>query len=183
MSDGAATIELPARVLGLLSDSHGDAEMTRKAARLLLEHGAETLLHLGDVCAESVLDELAGLRAPDGTPVECRVVFGNMDHDELSMSRYAETVGVKVDHPVGRYTVVGKTAAAHHGHDPRHEPAAMRAGLDYFFHGHTHRKRDEQVGGTRFINPGALHRATNYTVALLDCASDELTFLDVPRGA
>jgi len=183
MTEGPATVALPGRVIGLLSDSHGDAVMTREAARMLLERGAETLLHLGDVCGDRVLDELAGLRAPGGAPIECRVVFGNMDHDERSMSQYAQTLGVRIDHPVGRYTIAGRTAAAHHGHDPTQELKAIRAGLDYFFHGHTHRKRDEQVGRTRLINPGALHRASTYSVALLDCASDELTFLEVVSGS
>jgi predicted phosphodiesterase len=51
--------------------------------------------------------------------------------------------------------------------------------FDYLLHGHTHVKRDERVGRTRVINPGALHRAREKTVAVLDTATDMLTFLTV----
>jgi len=183
MSQSDTTIELSGRVLGLLSDSHGDDAMTRAAVRLLLDGGAETLLHLGDVCEIAVLDELAGLRSPEGNEVVSRVVFGNMDLDVQAMSRYAESVGVLVDHPVGRYRVAGRIVVAHHGHFHSAEPDAIRAKVDYYLHGHTHRMRDERVGSTRLINPGALHRASKHTAALLDCAADELTILEVVRGA
>jgi predicted phosphodiesterase len=48
-------------------------------------------------------------------------------------------------------------------------------------HGHTHEIRDERVGLTRVINPGALHRAARYTAAVLEPASDRLEIIVVPR--
>ncbi|RLS46748.1 MAG: metallophosphoesterase, partial [Planctomycetota bacterium] len=54
-----------------------------------------------------------------------------------------------------------------------------KEGVDYLLHGHTHVCRDERHGATRIINPGALHRASEFTVALLDTDSDELQFLVV----
>ncbi|HIA72082.1 MAG TPA: YfcE family phosphodiesterase, partial [Phycisphaerales bacterium] len=48
--------------------------------------------------------------------------------------------------------------------------------IDVIVHGHTHEKRDEMVNNTRCINPGALHHAPVYTVAVLDTSSDSLTF-------
>jgi predicted phosphodiesterase len=50
---------------------------------------------------------------------------------------------------------------------------------DYLLHGHTHVRRDERVGKTRVINPGALHRAAEKTVALLDLAADRLEYLRI----
>jgi len=49
-------------IIGVLADSHGHAETTAKAVRMLLEHGAEMLLHLGDIGSDEVIDELAGHR-------------------------------------------------------------------------------------------------------------------------
>ena len=40
-------------------------------------------------------------------------------------------------------------------------------------------RRDERFGKTRIINPGALHRASEKTVALLDLATDQLEFIRV----
>ncbi len=50
---------------------------------------------------------------------------------------------------------------------------------DYLLQGHTHVRHDERIGKTRVINPGALHRAREKTVALLDTATDRLVFLPV----
>ena len=52
---------------------------------------------------------------------------------------------------------------------------------DYVFHGHTHRRRDERVGPTRIINPGALggirHEARS--ICVLDLATDQLEVVDL----
>jgi hypothetical protein len=58
--------------------------------------------------------------------------------------------------------------------------SALAQGVDYLCHGHTHVVRDERIGQTRVINPGALFRAARYTVALLDMAADRLEIVQVP---
>ena len=58
---------------------------------------------------------------------------------------------------------------------------AIADGADYLLHGHTHETRDERVGRTRVVNPGALSRAARYTCALLDPRSDALRFLEIAR--
>ena len=45
--------------------------------------------------------------------------------------------------------------------------------------GHTHIKRDEKIGKTRVINPGALFRIYPYTIALLDVETDRLEFVKI----
>jgi len=163
MSDGP--------LLGLLSDSHGRADATARAVRILLDHGATMLIHLGDVGSVEVLDELVGHDA--------RVVFGNCDHDEVRLARYAQSVGIVVDHPVGRMVVDGRSIVFTHGHLPHALRDAIAGGAAYVLHGHTHETRDERVGPTRIINPGALFRAKRHTAALLDPARDALRFVEV----
>jgi predicted phosphodiesterase len=51
---------------------------------------------------------------------------------------------------------------------------------DYLLSGHSHAPSDVQDGAVRRINPGALHRADEFTVAILDLASGELKRLCVP---
>ena len=53
---------------------------------------------------------------------------------------------------------------------------------DYLLFGHSHHATDERDGVTRCINPGALSRAAQYTVALLDLETDALQFLTVEHG-
>lgn len=156
--------------IGLLSDSHGQALRTRDAVRLLVDRGAEMLLHLGDIETQAVIDELAGQ--------DSRLVFGNND-DERTLGRYASSLGLCVMHPLGRLEVDARTIAFTHGHIAR----CMREaeGADYLLHGHTHRRRDERIGASRWINPGALHRAHPYSVAILDPSNDLLEFIELMR--
>lgn len=160
--------------IGLLSDSHGRADTTAKAVRALLDHGAELLLHLGDVGSEAVIDELVGHHA--------RIVFGNCDDEIGSLTRYAGLMGVGVDHPMGGLEIAGKRIAFTHGHLQHLVDQALLDGVDYLFHGHSHELRDQRVGRTRIINPGALFRAPRYTAAVLDPARDALEIIDVARS-
>lgn len=159
-------------LIGVLSDSHGRVETTRRAVGLLLGRGVDLLLHLGDIGSEGVIDELVGYPA--------RIVLGNCD-DERALGRYAALMGVKPDHPAGRLEIDGKTIIFTHGHLPGVLDDAVREGADYVLHGHTHEVRDQRIGRTRVVNPGALFRADRYTAAVLDPATDGLEIIQVPR--
>jgi len=166
--------------VGLLGDAHGQAGRTRAAVRLLIEHGAELLIYLGDVCGDAVIEALVEKLDDAGKPdPPVHLVFGNCDFNTAGSARYAASLGITVDDPAGRLILDGKTLAFTHGHliQPMHD--AIADGVDYLFHGHSHRRRDEHVQHTRVINPGALQRAAQYTVALLDTATDELQFVPV----
>ena len=56
---------------------------------------------------------------------------------------------------------------------------ALDDGVRYLCHGHTHARADGRQGPTRVINPGALFRATVYSVAVLDPETDQLHFHEV----
>jgi hypothetical protein len=67
-----------------------------------------------------------------------------------------------------------------HGHLYKEYRQLLDANPDYLLTGHSHVASDMRECATRFINPGALHRASSYTVALLNLADDSLRFLTVP---
>ena len=71
----------------------------------------------------------------------------------------------------------GIKIAVTHGHLPGKLDQLIRSQrYTFVFHGHTHRKRDEMVGKTRVINPGALG-GTRYeprTVCVFDLDSREV---------
>lgn len=160
-------------LIGVLSDSHGRAERTGRAVQLLRQRGAELLLHLGDIETEAVLEELAGHTA--------RIVFGNCDWPVEPLTSHARRLGIEVDHPVGRLETGGKTVVFTHGHEERHLKAAIEQGATYLLRGHSHTMTDEQIGSTRMLNPGALHRASRYTVLLLDPERDEAEWIDLEK--
>ncbi len=159
-------------LIGLLSDTHDRLDATIAAMRVLREAGAEFFLHGGDVGGERILDCLAGDKAA--------FVFGNNDWDRRELARYAESIGVQCLDEFGEITLDGKRFAITHGDDSaRLKRIHKDQHHDYLITGHTHLKRDERVGKIRWINPGALHRAREKTVAILDPASDVLKFLSV----
>jgi len=158
-------------VIGLISDSHGEWQRTRAAMELLRGNNCDRILHMGDIETHEVLDELAGNNVS--------MVFGNCD----SLSRlhdYAISLGLDVLHPAGVVEIDDKRIAFLHGHDiSKYHDFLNDARIDIIAHGHSHEKRDELVNNTRCINPGALHRAPVYTVAVLDTLSEALTFYEL----
>lgn len=160
--------------IGILSDSHGRAEIVRRAVALLERHGAERLVHCGDIGGMEVFDQLVGRQVD--------FVWGNSDQPDTGLNEYLRTVGLSPPRRVPlRLEINGKHFAVWHGHEP--QAAAMlrspESGVDYLLHGHTHTRRNERLGGARIINPGALHRALPKTVAILDLHADQVTFLEV----
>jgi len=161
-------------IFGLLSDSHGCLATTQRAVTVLLEVGAQVLLHLGDVGSLAVIDALVA------QGVESRLVFGNTDDDKEKMKKYAQGLGIIVDDPVGRLSLSDQRQLVYtHGDRPQIFTEAVANGVAYFCHGHTHQRADDLRGQTRVINPGALCRASQYSVALLDTDSHLLTYYPI----
>ena len=161
-------------IVGILSDTHGKADAATRGIELLLAAGAEYLIHCGDVGGESVLDTLTTLPAA--------FVFGNNDYDHRDLAEYANAVGVRCLGTDGVIELDGKSIAVTHGDVPRliSRYTAADAGIDYLLTGHSHVPHDRRAGRVRWINPGALYRATPKTVATLDLATDTLTTIAVP---
>ena len=162
---------VPETVIGILSDSHGQAERTELGLTMLEEAGAELFLHLGDLGSDAVVDRLVGRHA--------RIVLGNVDPPDIG--RYASLVDVVVDHPTIRLEVAGRRVGATHGHLTNELDRLMTARPHYLLHGHTHVARDERIGGTRVLNPGALQRAAVWSVAILEPGADRFEILEIPR--
>lgn len=163
-------------IIGILSDTHGDVKRTVRAIEALKKHRPAHIIHCGDIGSDAVLTELAAGFADPEVPVTC--VLGNVDgygDDLLSPAHHVQVAG--------RFATLdldGKRIAVVHGDDFRRLIGSIQGGLyDYVFTGHTHERADEREGNTRVINPGALHRTWQPGCAVLDLATDTLTYLDV----
>jgi putative phosphoesterase len=131
--------------------------------------GADAILHAGDVCVASVLDELAAF-----APVH--VVRGNNDGPDVVAP---ETLSVELDglrigmiHDSGHK--VGRTARMR-----RLFPAA-----DLVVFGHSHIPLDETGDGVRIFNPGSptdRRRQPHGTVGVLEIAAGELVSARIVR--
>ncbi|MBV8382016.1 MAG: YfcE family phosphodiesterase [Planctomycetaceae bacterium] len=157
--------------IAILSDTHDQLARTRVAVRWVVDQGAEALIHCGDLTGPDVVYGCAALPS--------YYVFGNNDFDVEDLRRAMSDVGGVCLGRAGEVTLAGRRIAVTHG-DLSGEMRRLAArSPDYLLFGHTHRRVDERMGPTRRINPGALHRAAAWTVALLDLGTDSLQFLQI----
>ena len=159
--------------VGILSDSHDHVERTRAAVAILCEAEADVLVHCGDLAKPEIV-------------AACAVrpfyfVFGNHDGDMVADLRAAAAEHGATCLEWGcEFEAAGKRIAVVHGHLRKDLRPLLASEPDYLLSGHSHAARDWHEGSTRRINPGALYRASEYTVALLDVAADDVRFLTVP---
>jgi putative phosphoesterase len=125
-----------ARVVGLISDTHG---LVRPDVYAALS-GVELILHAGDVGGDEILDELETI-----APV--RAVYGNTDppgHPRLPSAIELELGGVRIH--------------VSHGHEvgsPTPAKLLARYAADVIVFGHTHRQLVVHADGRWAVNPGA----------------------------
>ncbi len=164
--------------IGVISDTHGRRDRAQRAIDVLRARGATRIIHLGDVGSEEILDLLAGIPSI--------VVFGNCDNDR-GLARYANFLGIEVAHPATIVEIKRPPGSAQatlrvgitHGHLEHEVDRLFAEKVDVLLHGHTHAIRDDFVGPTRVMNPGALHRAARHMALLLDTTTLAAEWIDV----
>ena len=112
---------------------------------------ADEIWHLGDVCAEAILDELRAI----GPRVI--VVRGNCD------SNFEWPLVVDLKRNGVRFRLA---------HIP---PSRLPENVDVVLHAHTHVPRNEREGGVLFLNPGSVTHpkdGARRSVAMLEIAAD-----------
>jgi uncharacterized protein len=160
--------------VGIVSDSHGQKARLQRALQALCHRGAEVIVHCGDIGGCDCVDELAACGKPT------YAVAGNTDLDMAELQRYARSRGITFDIDMVKVHLDGQgSLAVTHGNQPWLLQKGLSDHVSFLCHGHTHRQRNEMVGATHIINPGALERALVPTAALLDTSSGAVEFLAV----
>ncbi len=119
----------------------------------ILAKGADEIWHLGDVCAERILDELRAI----GPPVT--IVRGNCDSNSewpLVVDLARGGLRFRLEHI---------------------PPDVPPDDVDVVLHGHTHVPRNEKCGGILFLNPGCVtrpNRGSAASVAWLEIANGKI---------
>ena len=158
--------------LGILADTHDELVRTEAAVALLRAAGAQALIHCGDLASPPIVALLAG--------VPSWFVFGNHDSDMVPhLERAGAEFGVACLGWGGVVELAGKRIGVAHGHLSTDVRRVLSARPDYLLSGHSPSVSDSVSGVVRRINPGALHRADEFTVALLDLEVGEVRFLRV----
>lgn len=162
-------------LIGVLSDTHNNIRHTQAALEEFRRRGVTRLFHCGDITGAGTVLHFAGF--------EVTFVQGNGDYtqDEIEAALLA-IGGQRVLLVRWSGTVDGKRIGMAHGDSYGVLYDLIRSGKhDYVFHGHSHRRRDELVGSTRVINPGALggKHDQSRSVAVIDLARGKVEFIDI----
>ena len=159
----------------LLSDTHAP-RFWKGLPPAVAEHlaGADLILHAGDVCVPSVLDELAAF-----APV--RVVQGNNDGPEVAAWGATETLELELE---GLHVAMTHDAGPKQGRPARLHRRFPEARLVVF--GHSHIPLDESATfdgrAVRIVNPGSptdKRRQPFRTLGLLDVTGGQVRDLRI----
>ena len=139
----------------VLADTHNRLPQRVKE----IARGADEIWHLGDVCTETVIDELRAVRP------RITVVRGNCDSN--------------LDWPL----VVDLERSGLNFRLQHVPPDQTPNDVDVVLHGHTHVPRNERRGSILFLNPGCVTRANQGappSVAWLEIADGKMNWKLVP---
>jgi len=161
-------------MLGIISDTHENEKAIKKAVNIFKEKNIEFGVHCGDIISPPMLEHFKGMKM--------KFVFGNNDGERDGLNAMAYLQGFEIITDEKEFEYKGKKFYVYHGTKKEKLDAAIKSNkYDYILTGHTHIKRDEKMGKTRVINPGALFRIYPYTIALLDAEKDKLEFVEIKR--
>ncbi|KQY60590.1 phosphodiesterase [Aeromicrobium sp. Root495] len=131
-------------LVGVVSDTHAPRFWKSMPAAVARElRGVDLVLHAGDVCRPSVLDELAEI-----APVH--VVLGNNDGDDVAAWGAPETLELEL---AGVRVAMIHDAGQKQGRVRRMRRRFPTADLVVF--GHSHIPWDETEDDLRILNPGS----------------------------
>jgi putative phosphoesterase len=159
-------------MIGIISDTHENEEAAKKAAAIFKERKVDFAVHCGDIISPPMLEHFKGLKM--------NFVYGNNDGERAGLNSKSKELGWGEVSDEKEFEHKNKKFYAYHGTKMERLDAAVKSNkYDYVLTGHTHIKRNEKIGKTRVINPGALFRIYPYTVALLDAEKDRIEFVKI----
>ena len=160
--------------IGIISDTHEDVRMIVKAVNIFKTRAPSMVIHCGDIISPPVLERFVGL--------PLRLAFGNNDGERSGLKKKCSELGFGPIDDTLVFEHAGKAFFVNHGTSARViDEAVASQKYDYVLHGHTHIARNEVVGRTRIVNPGALFSADRYSIAFLEPESGAVEFIEIPE--
>ena len=158
--------------IGVISDTHGHVERTMAAVRMLESLEVSRVLHCGDIGSSSIPPLLSAW------PVD--YVLGNVDYESDEL-----TAAIKKSNGTfhGRFadlTIDGVRIAVLHSDDGRRfrETIALEQ-WRVVCYGHTHQADLREEKGVSVLNPGALYRTSQPSLAIIDLPEVEIHHVNV----
>ena len=153
--------------IGIISDTHNDLDMIKKAVAIFKEQRVDLVVHAGDLTSPKVVELFRDL--------PCKFVLGNCDIDSEAISAKANELGFGCVENCCDFTAGDKRILLFHGNDiPLFRKAVASGKYDYIIKGHTQIFENYRSNTTRIINPGSIYREDERTISILDTESDRV---------
>jgi putative phosphoesterase len=155
-------------LIGLMSDTHNDVELIKKAIEIFKERDIKILAHAGDITSFRMLDYLKDF--------DCYIVLGNGDEiDSEDINAGAASLNMRPVESSIEFKCAGKKFLVFHGHNvPLYRAAVASGKYDYIIKGHTHYFENYISNDCRIINPGAVYAHDESSIAILDTETDKV---------
>lgn len=149
-------------MIGVMSDSHDNVTMVKRAVAAFKEAKCELVIHAGDFVAPFAARELAALDCP------VKGVFGNCDGEKSGLEKVIQGYGEIGEAPLV-FSHGGRQFLLIHYHFSVGSYLASGQ-YDVIVFGHTHKTEVRKEGKTLLLNPGEAGGwlSGKSTVALLD---------------
>jgi putative phosphoesterase len=164
-------------LIGIISDTHDNLPVIKKAVKKLNEEKVNLVLHAGDYISPFVIPIFKALNA------KLIGVFGNNDGDhEFLKKRFSECPNCEVRGRFAEVNVDGFKIALLHGDETELLDALVNCGgFDAVVYGHSHANVFHKNGKTLVVNPGEVcgYLTGKSTIALLDTAKREARIVEL----
>ena len=158
-------------LIGIISDTHDDTTVIRKAVDFFNNEKASHVIHAGDITSPFTFEIFRELN--------CKFtgIFGNNDGDKLLLKEKSEGNLFNQPHFI---TIGGKKIVIMH--EPDLVPSLAHSGdFNIIVYGHTHRPVVKKIKDTLIINPGKAARLYKgeSTLALLNTTKMEAKIVKI----
>jgi len=158
-------------LIGIMSDTHDNLVLVRKAIELFNRKKVEYVIHAGDYTSPFTLELFKDLRC------EYVGIFGNNDGDKVLLLERAE--GHIRNQPY-IFTLNNKKIVVMHEHQVA-DALADSGHFDLVVYGHTHKPDVRKMKNTLLVNPGEVssYLYGKSTVALVDLDKMEAEIIEL----
>ncbi|MCA8983046.1 MAG: YfcE family phosphodiesterase [Planctomycetaceae bacterium] len=157
--------------LGIISDTHGNTYHTHRAVEEFRKIDVDVILHCGDVGSPGIVSQFQEWPT--------HFVAGNCD-DCILLEQEVLAAEQQWHHLFGDFQLFNRRIALLHSHViGKLDHCAQSGDYDLVCYGHTHQHETHSVGNTTIVNPGAMHRAVKYTIALVNLATMQVEHFKV----
>lgn len=134
--------------IGIITDTHDNKALLKKANEVFAEHHVDCVLHAGDITSPSSAQALAEI-----DHARFIAVFGNCDCDSSSLESVVSCHKGEIHMGPYKGNIGDKKLLM--AHDPRAlGDMAVNGDFDLIVYGHTHVQDIHRDGDTLVINPG-----------------------------